>query len=157
MSIYIIKSIEQSLNDTYIGSCKDFKKRKKEHKCDCYNENRPHHNYKLYKFIRANGGWDSFIMEQIDTCDVERLYQTEQEYIDKLKPTLNERRAYRTEQQKKEYNKEWSKEYREKNKDKISEKKKVKFTCECGSTLRREDKARHFRSNKHKSFIENKV
>lgn len=45
------------------------------------------------------------------------------------------------------------KEHRNKNKDKISEKKKLKFTCSCGSELRFIDKARHERSNKHKNYI----
>ena len=45
------------------------------------------------------------------------------------------------------------KEFREQNKDKIRETKSIKFTCECGSECRYDDKARHFRSKKHQDYI----
>ena len=203
--IYIIKSRDLSLHDIYVGSCKDFRSRMRKHKSNCYNENGPKYHYKLYEFIRANGGWDNFLMEELCKCDVERLNQVEQEYIDKLNPSLNSKRALGIDyERRKEYNKEWyeknkeyqkefmkeryknnkdimlqkqkeyyhnnkeyrkeyakewrennkeyQKEYREKYKDKISE----KITCECGSIHRRGGKERHLRTNKHKSFIENK-
>ena len=45
-------------------------------------------------------------------------------------------------------------EYYEKNKDKISEKLKTdRFTCECGSNLRRSDKVRHLKSKKHIDYL----
>jgi len=181
MSIYIIKSKEQSLHDFYVGSCEDMRSREVKHKSVCNNENSPEYNYKVYKFIRANGGWDNFIMEQIDTCDVERLFIVEQEYIDKLNPNLNTRRAYRSKECKREYdnqdkkkwndnNKEYRKEYKkehyEKNKDIILEKSKEyyhknkdrineKFTCECGGRYTKSNKLQHLRTKIHKSFIEN--
>ena len=185
MSIYIIRSIQQSLADIYVGSCKDMRKRMITHKSNCYNEKRKEYNLKVYQFIRANGGWSNFVMEEIDTCDVERLYQMEQEYIDKLNPSLNSQRAYNTEEyikennkerhkewrdknkeyikekkkewyeNNKEYIKEQRKEYREKNKDKINERVKEKFTCECGGRYTRNVKTRHLRTKKHKSFISN--
>ena len=43
---------------------------------------------------------------------------------------------------------------RDKYKDKYYEKAKEKYTCECGSILRRNDKARHERSKKHARFME---
>ena len=46
------------------------------------------------------------------------------------------------------------KEYRESNKEKITEIKKTLFTCECGSTIRKNDKARHFNSKKHMVFCQ---
>ena len=47
-------------------------------------------------------------------------------------------------------------EYYQNNKDKICEKQKIKITCECGSTFRRCDKARHEKSKKHVNYI-NKI
>jgi len=135
-------------------------------------------------------------MTELCKCDVDKLKLIEQEYIYKLNPSLNCLKAYRTEEEKREYNKEYLKEYNDKNKDILNEKKKEyyeknkdrilekqkenrkinkyviserrkeyyeknkekfkeKFTCECGSTLRRCMKARHFKTKKHKSFIEN--
>ena len=67
-------------------------------------------------------------------------------------------------EQKKGYNKnygiinkeiitEQKKIYRENNKQKISERKKQKYTCECGSTLRKDDKVSHEKTTKHQNFI----
>lgn len=48
------------------------------------------------------------------------------------------------------------KEYRETFKEEISEKRKEKYSCECGSIdIRKDDKARHERSIKHKKYLEN--
>jgi len=49
------------------------------------------------------------------------------------------------------------KQYRQANKDIISEKKKIKMTCECGSVITKDVFARHCRSKKHQSFLNNKV
>jgi len=43
--------------------------------------------------------------------------------------------------------------YRENNKQKISERKKQKYTCECGSTLRKDDKVSHEKTIKHQNFL----
>ena len=147
-SIYIIKSIEPSLHDIYVGSCKDMRSRMSKHKTRCCNENDPKHHYKVYQFIRANGGWGNFVMEEIENCNTERLYQMEQEYIDKYNPSLNSQRAYNTEEYNKEYNKERCKKWYENNKEKQNE----KFTCECGSIYTRTHKARHFKTKKHQNF-----
>ena len=53
----------------------------------------------------------------------------------------------------KEANKEKIKEYYEDNKEKILLKKKQKMTCECGSSFRISDKARHYKSKKHNALI----
>jgi hypothetical protein len=143
MSIYIIRSKEPSLHDFYIGSTENMRDRGYQHKTNCKNEKRPHYNAKVYKFIRANGGWDNFQMVKIASVwgkATKSLFQIEQDYKDQYNPTLNTLRAYNSEEYTKEYRKE-------KNKEKIK--------CECGSTFRRDKKARHLRTNKHKSFIEN--
>ena len=55
-----------------------------------------------------------------------------------------------------ENNKDKIKEYNEKNKEIISERSKIKITCECGSTYTKKCKLRHERTDKHKDFINNK-
>jgi hypothetical protein len=54
-------------------------------------------------------------------------------------------------------NKDKRKEYNENNKEKIQVKKKeyskLEFNCNCGSTCRINDKARHFKTKKHQNFI----
>jgi hypothetical protein len=93
-------------------------------------------------------------MEELCKCDVERLFQVEQEYIDKYKPSLNEQRAYRSEEQKKEYERkhnkeyrknnkditkknEYNREYQKNNKDIINEKRNKKINCNCGGRYTR--------------------
>jgi hypothetical protein len=50
---------------------------------------------------------------------------------------------------------EKNKEYRETNKEKKEQKNKETYTCECGSISRKDGKARHEKSNKHKKYLEN--
>ena len=59
-------------------------------------------------------------------------------------------------QENKEVIKQNTQTYRENNKEIIREKKKEKFTCECGDTITKDHKARHKRSNKHQKYINNK-
>jgi hypothetical protein len=144
--IYIIKCKNKDIEDTYIGSTIDFKNRKRQHHEICYNENSEKFNYKLYKCIRENGGWDNFEMKemiQTNCKDKYELLKLEGYYIKLYEPSLNKQIAGRTMEEwrndnkeeikeyKKEYNeknkeyfKEYKKEWREKNKDKIKEYKK---------------------------------
>ena len=43
--------------------------------------------------------------------------------------------------------------YYEKHKKDISEKRKIKYKCECGSEIGRSDKAKHERSQKHQNYL----
>ena len=45
------------------------------------------------------------------------------------------------------------KEYKEENKEEINEKRKEKYVCECGSTIRKETKKLHESTTKHKNFV----
>jgi hypothetical protein len=49
---------------------------------------------------------------------------------------------------------EKAKKYYEDNKNKILERTKIKYTCICGSCIRKADKAQHERSKKHIKFLE---
>ena len=53
----------------------------------------------------------------------------------------------------KEDNKEKIKQNYEDNKEKIEEKNKQKVNCECGSTHRIDNKAKHIKTKKHQNFI----
>ena len=176
ITIYKIYCKDESIKDIYIGSTCDFKQRKKQHKYCCNNING--NKYKCYKyvFIRENGGFDNWIIESITTCSTEEQYKMERWHIENSEHTnLNKSIPTRTEdewrldnkeklneyakqykevnkEKLKEYNKEYIKQYREVNKEKINEKKKEKMTCECGSTFRKCDKARHEKTNKHKNY-----
>lgn len=47
------------------------------------------------------------------------------------------------------------KEHYEANREKILEKQKEKYTCECGSIIRKNGKSRHEKSKTHKTYLEN--
>lgn len=101
-------------NNIYIGSTSNFKNRKYHHKNQCCNQNYRDYNFPVYQFIRANGGWDEWIMTPIEeySCDSKKELEIRERYhIDFLKPTLNKNIPTRTKQ-----------EYREANREHISKK-----------------------------------
>jgi len=103
--IYRIYCKNQDIKDCYIGSSKCIYFRMNCHKSVCYNKTISYYNLKIYKFIRNNGGWDNFdyeILEYYPCNNFEELRQKEQEYIEKLNPSLNDAPSYRTEEFKKE-------------------------------------------------------
>ena len=131
----IYKFHKDDMTEIYIGSSKDEKKREQDHKSVCNNENCEKHNFKVYEFIRANGGYDNWKFEVIEHYPCENDIQLrirERNYYDLLKPTLNTNRPYISEEEKKEYsakyyedNKEEFKEYNAKHyQDNIEENKK---------------------------------
>jgi len=100
----------------YTGHTTDFICRKNHHKSLCNNSKKKEYNQKKYKNIRENGGWDEWLMIEIEKYPCkdkpeavarERVIQTE------MKAKLNSLIAGRT-----------PKEYREDNKEIIAIKKK---------------------------------
>ena len=84
----------------------------------------------------------------------EKLSEYHKQYSQKNKEDLKQyKKQYREDN--KEKIKKREKQYREINKDKIKQRKAVKITCDCGSTVRRNDYARHKKSKKHKKWEEN--
>ena len=53
----------------------------------------------------------------------------------------------------KKYNREYVKKYNEYNKELIKEKRKEKYTCDCGSIFLKCCKKKHEKSKKHIKFI----
>ena len=124
MSVYRIYEVGNE-DQFYIGSTNDLKKRGWCHKKRCKTDN-----YKLYKYIRNNGGWDNFKMEVLEYCL--NYQEREKELIRTLKPPLN---TFLYNFNHKEYDKKYREENRdeiimkdrkrhEKNKDKINKQKK---------------------------------
>ena len=91
--VYKLVCKDESITDIYIGCTINFKRRGKEHKSRCNNIKRPGYNFKVYKFIRDNGGWENWQMIKI--CDIKPcldrniMKKAERELIDELKPSLN--------------------------------------------------------------------
>ena len=64
--IYKIVCNDLSVEDCYVGHTTDMSKRKYAHKYVCNNENCKGYNYKIYKIIRQNGGWDNWNMVLVE-------------------------------------------------------------------------------------------
>ena len=90
--VYKIVCKDKSITEFYIGSTKNLDRRIGQHKSNSNNTNNRKYNYKVYKFIRSNGGWDNWemIVEQ-ETPNYEKYDREilEQSYIDLLEPQLN--------------------------------------------------------------------
>ena len=157
--IYRIYCLDADVKECYIGSCWEIKKRMRVHKCNCTNKNSPKYNFKVYTFIRENGGWQNFDYEyfMVNVIDKTHLQMKEQKRMDiEINPILNSQRAYTNNLQ---YNKEYrinnkasinqySKQYRIDNIETINK----KYNCPCGGTYTRNHKARHLKSIKHQCY-----
>ena len=116
--IGVYKITNTITNDFYIGSSKDVKKRWNEHKCPSrwnrYSNNQMYLDMKKY-------GVDKFEFQILAEVEPEQLKETEQQFIEKLKPTYNQMNAkglnverykkYKEEYEKSEKRKKYKEEY----------------------------------------------
>lgn len=70
----------------YIGSSVNIHKRWISHKCDL---NKKRHVNKYLQHVNNKYGFECFLFEVIEYCDIELLQDKEQYYIDSLKPEYN--------------------------------------------------------------------
>jgi len=147
--IYKLCCKDTNIKDEYIGSSTNFTRRKCNHNQRCNNPNDKKYHYKVYKFIRDNGGFENFCMIEIEKhpCDSKRELETRERYFIELYesklnciiPTRTKKELYQDKkdeilQKNKEYRdkhtdkiKKQCKEYRLNNKKEIKEKKKVYY------------------------------
>ncbi len=169
-SYYKIVSKDENIKDCYVGKTTNFKRRVIQHKSVCYNENCYEYYYKLYEYIRENGGWDNFDIIEIETNEYDEKDSAirERYWIEELNANLNITIPSKTKE-------EWSKEYIKKNKEKIKEynyknidkvreyKKKYRnnnietILCECGGKYQLYSKARHFKTKLHQEYLLNEI
>lgn len=166
--VYKLCCVDTDISEIYIGSTKNFNRRRTNHKSICNNENDKRYNYPVYQFIRANRGFNNWRMIQLETVnyDTKRdLEAHERRWIEQLKPELNKLIPLRTikewyeqnrdkllEQMKEHYeqNKEKKKEFYEQNKDKLNEYKRQKVKCiYCDTEYRRSDLSKHNKTGRH--------
>jgi len=142
--IYMIKHKTDDKKEYYIGSTKDFKRRCRKHKSICNNQNSKHYNYKVYKYIRENGGWDEWeiiLLYDYPCKNRNELELEEKRAVKEYKSTLNQVIPSRT-----------RKEHYEANKEKILQQKAMKINCDiCNSLVRKGDITRHKRTQKCKN------
>jgi len=172
--IYMIKHKTDDKKEFYIGSSYNFKKRCWDHKKDCNKQNRKNYNYKVYKYIRDNDGWDAWTIVKLYDYPCKNkndLKLEEQRAVKKYKSTLNTQIPGRTKKEHYEDNKEkllqYQKEYRkdnkeklaqyekkryEANKEKILQQKAMKINCDiCNSLVHKGYITKHKRSEKCKN------
>ncbi len=177
MCIYKIEhNDDESL--VYVGHTTNFDKRKTQHKINCYNDNGKPYNFKVYQMIRENGGWEKFLMLEVEKypCNDRReAERRENEVIKELKSSMNTNKSFLTQDELTEYKKEYNKEYNESNKHKIQEymkdyyelhkpeikeqvkdyykanklKLNAKVKCECGCEIVKQNLKQHQASKKH--------
>jgi hypothetical protein len=156
----IYKLVCNDLNTTelYVGSTTDFTKRKNAHKSKCINELSKQHNFKVYQYIRANGGWSDWSMIEIEKfpcADSKEAKKRERYWIETLKAMLNCNIPSRTKSEwilaNKEQIAEQKKIYNEANKERRHE----KFDCPCGGKYCHGDKSRHLKCQKHLAYLAN--
>ena len=64
--IYKIVCNDYNIKELYVGSTTEFTKRKYRHKANCTSPKYTEYEYKVYEFIRNNGGWDNWSMIEIE-------------------------------------------------------------------------------------------
>ena len=108
------------------------------------------------RLILENGNYEIYELERVG--DESMLTEREFYYIQHTDCVNHCVGKWLDEDFKKEYMKEYMKEYREANKEAISEKRKEKYTCGCGSILRKNNKKRHERDCKqHQNWLATQV
>ena len=130
----IYKITNAITGDFYIGSSKDVKRRWTQHKCPSTWNKCP--NNPMYQDMKKYG-LDKFAFEILAEVEAEQLKEMEQQFIETLKPTYNNRNAngfdferrkkyckeYEKSDKRKESHKKSSKEYQKSDKGKDSHKK----------------------------------
>ena len=113
--IYKIVCRDLNINSVYVGSTTDFTRRKSKHKYSCNNPISKGYNYLLYKTIRENGGWDQYIMLEVEkfACSDGNEARTRERYwFEQLNANLNKQVPSRP---KHEYKKQYDIDNKERN------------------------------------------
>ena len=151
--------------DFYIGSTRvRLSERMSKHRYECRNRKTQ---CSLFEAMKKNGinTFKYVLLESFEISNFDEQRKYEQYYIDKLKPTLNMIKSYRTLEQKKEYEKEYYKNNKNKweNIDKEEKKKRDKIyyerksaviNCECGGKTNIKNLHLHEKTQKHLKWRE---
>jgi hypothetical protein len=164
--IYKLVCNDPAITDCYVGHTFDFKTRSSLHKSNCNNKKSRKYNYKVYRFIRVNGGFQNFSMVPIAYYNCANFFEAKLKelfHMKELQATLNTqkpsefvtakeyRKAYRKDNKDKICN--YQKNYHEANRESILAQKNEKHQCICGGCYTMTNRAQHHRSLKHMSFI----
>ena len=132
----------------YIGHTTNWNRRKALHKCDSSLDSTK----KVYQNIRELG-WENIKMVWIEDypCNNKREGEAREQYwMDTLKSTMNSQKAFRTEEQKKDY----FKEHYQENKEAILEKRKERYENNKEAIL--EKNKEYYQANKEAIYEQHK-
>tara|TARA_R110000796_G_scaffold243075_1_gene365469 strand:+ start:85 stop:741 length:657 start_codon:yes stop_codon:yes gene_type:complete len=163
--IYKIMCKDSSVREMYIGSSTD-SYRKSKHKSACNKENKKN-NLKLYKFIRAHGGWDNWKLVELYKYPCNSKPELEQEECwvwDKYScyyDMLNDRKPYQTEEERRAYLKQKFKERYDANIERErtgankryhakKEELNTPTPCDCGLMINKQNITKHKKTEIHK-------
>jgi hypothetical protein len=108
----------------------------------------------FHRHIISNGGWENYEFQEVaeyGEISREELLLREREAIELLNPLCNiQRNTIRSDEDTKAYYKGYYAERKEQKCKYSKDWAKKPFECECGSIVRWGEKARHFKSDKHK-------
>ena len=134
--------------DFYIGSSKDVRNRWATHKCPSVWKKFP--NNPMYLDMQKYGV-DKFEFEILTEVEADSLKETEQQFIELLKPSYNNRRANGWDFERlKETNKEYQKEYRKT--DKFKEYRKEYEKTDKRKKYRQSDKYKEYHKQYNKEY-----
>ena len=136
--IYRIECNDKEIKEIYIGSTCNLYRRKKEHGRDS-----KRYNFKVYKFISENGGWDNWsvvVEQECESLSTNERKLLEQTYIELLEPELNTYNANGFDVI--AYQKEWSK----------VRNKKIVICDNCGTKISDSNIARHKKTKRCINF-----
>jgi hypothetical protein len=160
--IYKIYCKNEIINDVYVGHTTNFYLRKNGHKSSCTNKNNKHYNLPVYIFIRQNGGWDNWQIEEVEKFPCNNYIeasQRERYWVENLKATLNKVVPSRTkkewENEHKQQIEEYIKQYRIDNKDTIKENKALNYKENKKTIL--EKHKNYYQKNKEKTLAQQKI
>ena len=130
--------------EDYIGSSFNIRKRITDHKA---NINCSYRQAKLYKHIRENGM--TFDYEVLLECEREELKKKEKQLMKELKPSLNQLKPFRTEEEYLQQTRENATYQYYNNYELNRQKRNTKVECECGVVVSRNNLCQHKKSQKH--------
>jgi len=117
-----------TIKDCYVGHTTNMTKRKYWHKSACTNEKNKAYNFKIYKIIRENGGWENWTMllvEKFPCKDNHEACKRERELYEELDAKMNTRRPYLTKEETKDLKQQIDKQYREEHKEELKQNHKL--------------------------------
>ena len=149
--IYKLCCRDPTIKEVYNGSTKNLRDRKHTHKNKCNTPTCKEYNYNVYRFIRANGGFDNWCLIQLEEVHFNNrfeLHARERHFFELLNASLNKCVPNRTDA-------EYGAKYRADNRVEINIKKSIKFNCTCGGKYTNNNKTQHYASNKHLLYLSN--